>query len=136
MAVVHGEQCLQPGDSRLHSMTRTAFRGENLLKDGGGGAAPWLRSQKENKKDFVGSGSDILRGRSEWLLGKALPAPVLAAPVDPCDGVLPAQSSRHSLVGGLGKGKRASPPFLPQDWVGNTNIISQRTFGIFCLALE
>lgn len=136
MAVIHGEQRLQPGNPRLHSMTRTVFGGKYLLEDGGGGAAPQLQSQQHNKKDFVGSASGILRGWCERLLGKALPAWVLVALVDPCRGISPAQSSLHSLVSVLGKRKRASPPFLPRDWVGNTNVISQRTSGIFRLALE
>lgn len=83
MAVIHGEQHLQPGDPRLHSVRRTAFEGKDFLKDGGGGAAPQLRAQKCNKKDFVGSGSGILRGWHEQLLQKALPARVLAALMDP-----------------------------------------------------
>lgn len=133
MAVVHGEQRLQPGDPRLHSVMRTAFGGKYVPEDGGGGAAPRLRSQKHNKKDFVGSGSGTLRGWCERPLGKALPAGVLVALLDPCDRVSPAQSS---LADALEAGKRASPPLLPRDWVGNTNIISQRTSGIFHFALE
>lgn len=139
MAVLHGEQRLQPGDPRLHSVTRTAFRvgvgGKYLPEDGGGGAAARLRSQKRNKKDFVGPGS----GRFGWCkrpLGKALPAQVLVALEDLRGGVLLAQSSPHILVGVLGEGKRASRPLLPWARVGNTNIISQRAPGIFPLALE
>lgn len=83
MAVVHGEQRLQPGDPRLHSVTRTAFGEKYFPEDVGGCAAPQLWSQKHNKKGFVGSGSGILRGWCEGLLGKVLPARVLAALMDP-----------------------------------------------------
>lgn len=52
------------------------------------------------------------------------------------DGVSPAQSSLRGSVSVLGKGKRAPPPSLPQDWVRSTTIGTQGTLGIFHLVLE
>lgn len=124
MAVVDGEQRLQPGDPRLHSVMRMALV-ETPLEDGG--AAPCLLPHKHHGKDSLGSGSGILGGRWERLLGCWDVELCLLScwwllwlPVS----VLPAQSSLQcGRVSGKGKGP--SPPFLCWGWVGRTCIVSQ-----------
>lgn len=65
MAVVHGEQRLQPGHPRLHGVTRMAFRGNSSPRMVVVVQLHEYSPKNHSKRGFVGSGSCTFRGCCE-----------------------------------------------------------------------